>query len=76
MHSSVKRYPNTSAGSCAGSDLRRPAGLQPDTSASSQTAAAIVPTVANLINIAVQVVLSYPTMKFWIMPSGKERAVT
>ena len=36
----------------------------------------LVPTVANLINIEVQVVLSYPTMKFWIMPSGKERAVT
>lgn len=36
----------------------------------------LVPTAANLINIVVQVVLSYPTMKFWIMPSGKERAGT
>lgn len=28
----------------------------------------IVPTLANLVNIVVQVVLSYPAMKFWIMP--------
>lgn len=28
----------------------------------------LVPTLANLVNIAVQVVLSYPAMKFWIMP--------
>lgn len=31
----------------------------------------LVPTLANLVNIVVQVVLSYPTMKFWIMPRGK-----
>lgn len=30
--------------------------------------AGVVPTLANVINILVQVVLSYPTMKFWIMP--------
>ena len=36
----------------------------------------LVPTTANLMNIVVQVVLSYPTMKFWIMPAGKERAGT
>lgn len=34
--------------------------------------AGLVPTVANVINILVQVVLSYPTMKFWIMPKQKE----
>lgn len=28
----------------------------------------LVPTLANLVNIVVQVVLSYPAMKFWIMP--------
>ena len=28
----------------------------------------VVPTLANIVNILVQVVLSYPTMKFWIMP--------
>ena len=28
----------------------------------------LAPTLANLVNILVQVVLSYPTMKFWIMP--------
>lgn len=28
----------------------------------------IVPTLANLVNIVVQVALSYPAMKFWIMP--------
>ncbi len=28
----------------------------------------LVPTLANLVNIVVQVVLSYPVMKFWIMP--------
>lgn len=34
------------------------------------------PTLANVLNILVQVVLSYPTMKFWIMPKGKEPLVT
>ena len=29
----------------------------------------IVPTLANIINIVVQVALSYPAMKFWIMPN-------
>lgn len=28
----------------------------------------LAPTLANLLNILVQVVLSYPAMKFWIMP--------
>ena len=28
----------------------------------------IAPTLANVVNIVVQVVLSYPAMKFWIMP--------
>ena len=34
------------------------------------------PTLANLVNIAVQVILSYPAMKFWIMLPGKDRAGT
>lgn len=29
------------------------------------------PTLANVVNILVQVVLSYPAMKFWIMPKNK-----
>ena len=33
--------------------------------------AALAPTLANIVNILVQVLLSYPTMKFWIMPKGK-----
>lgn len=37
-----------------------------------------VPTLANILNIGVQVVISYPAMKFWIMPNkdkgGKEKA--
>lgn len=32
----------------------------------------LAPTLANLVNIIVQVVLSYPAMKFWVMP--KDRA--
>lgn len=32
----------------------------------------IVPTLANVVNIVVQVVLSYPVMKFWIMPKKEE----
>ncbi|WP_099467122.1 GtrA domain-containing protein [Konateibacter massiliensis] len=31
----------------------------------------LAPTLANVLNIFVQVVLSYPTMKFWIMPKQK-----
>lgn len=31
--------------------------------------AGLAPTLANIVNIVVQVVLSYPTMKFWIMPN-------
>lgn len=31
----------------------------------------LAPTLANILNIVVQVVLSYPTMKFWIMPEKK-----
>ena len=34
--------------------------------------AGFAPTLANVLNIVVQVVLSYPTMKFWIMPKTKE----
>lgn len=30
----------------------------------------LAPTLANIVNILVQVVLSYPTMKFWIMPKN------
>lgn len=29
----------------------------------------IIPTLANIVNILVQVVISYPAMKFWIMPA-------
>ncbi len=29
---------------------------------------AVVPTLANILNILVQVVISYPAMKFWVMP--------
>lgn len=29
----------------------------------------ITPTLANILNILVQVVISFPTMKFWIMPN-------
>lgn len=35
--------------------------------------AGLVPTLANVLNIFVQVVLSYPTMKFWIMSKKKEK---
>lgn len=35
--------------------------------------AGIAPTLANIVNILVQVILSYPTMKFWIMPKGKKK---
>lgn len=33
----------------------------------------LAPTLANVVNIVVQVALSYPTMKFWIMPKGKRK---
>lgn len=33
--------------------------------------AGLAPTLANILNILVQVVLSYPAMKFWIMPREK-----
>lgn len=32
----------------------------------------IVPTIANCINILVQVLISYPSMKFWIMPGNRK----
>lgn len=32
----------------------------------------IAPTLANIVNIVVQVVLSYPAMKFWIMPKSAD----
>ena len=36
----------------------------------------LVPTLANFINIVVQVLISYPSMKFWVMPpEKKEKAV-
>lgn len=31
----------------------------------------LAPTLANIVNIVVQVVISYPAMKFWIMPEQK-----
>ena len=36
--------------------------------------ASLAPTLANIVNIIVQVLLSYPTMKFWIMPKGKQES--
>ena len=33
----------------------------------------IIPPLANILNILVQVVISYPAMKFWVMP-GKRKA--
>lgn len=33
--------------------------------------AGIAPTLANIVNILMQVVISYPTMKFWVMPDKK-----
>lgn len=35
------------------------------------TPTGLAPTLANVINILVQVVISYPMMKFWIMPKQK-----
>lgn len=35
--------------------------------------AVLAPTLANLLNIVVQVVISYPAMKFWIMPREMPR---
>lgn len=32
----------------------------------------LIPTLANIVNILVQVVLSYPAMKFWIMPKNEQ----
>ena len=32
--------------------------------------AALAPTLANVVNIVVQVTVSFPAMKFWIMPEG------
>lgn len=34
----------------------------------------IIPTLANILNIFVQVVISYPTMKFWVMAGKKEKS--
>ena len=31
----------------------------------------LAPTLANIVNIIMQVVISYPAMKFWIMPDQK-----
>ena len=33
----------------------------------------MAPILANIINIVVQVLISYPSMKFWIMPKSKEK---
>ena len=33
----------------------------------------LVPTLANVVNIVVQVALSYPAMKFWIMPKNSKK---
>lgn len=35
--------------------------------------AGLAPTLANICNIAVQVIISYPSMKFWIMPGDKKK---
>lgn len=35
--------------------------------------AGLAPTLANVCNIAVQVIISYPSMKFWIMPGDKKK---
>lgn len=37
---------------------------------------ALVPTLATVVNILVQVVVSYPAMKFWIMAEGKNSLST
>lgn len=34
----------------------------------------LAPTLANVCNIAVQVIISYPSMKFWIMPKENKKA--
>ena len=34
----------------------------------------LVPTMANLLNIVVQIVLTYPAMKLWIMPKHTEKS--
>lgn len=31
----------------------------------------LAPTLANIVNILMQVAISYPTMKFWVMPDNK-----
>ena len=33
--------------------------------------AGLAPTLANIVNILMQVIISYPTMKFWVMPDNK-----
>lgn len=33
--------------------------------------AGVAPTLANIVNILMQVVISYPAMKFWVMPDQK-----
>ena len=33
--------------------------------------AGLAPTLANVVNIVVQVLISYPSMKFWVMPDKK-----
>lgn len=33
--------------------------------------ASVSPTLANIVNILMQVIISYPAMKFWIMPDKK-----
>lgn len=36
--------------------------------------AALTPTLANLVNIVVQVLISYPSMRFWVMPPARTTA--
>ena len=36
----------------------------------------LIPTLANVLNILVQVVISYPVMKFWIMPNERTKQKT
>lgn len=55
-----------------------PLGLNPSLPAYSQALfisigvpAGVAPTLANIVNILMQVIISYPTMKFWVMPDNK-----
>jgi len=36
----------------------------------------LAPTLANIVNILMQVAISYPTMKFWVMPDNRIKGKT